>query len=386
MSNRQLLEKSMDKAKIKLLMMPNTVFITSVLFSLRIKWTDVFPNGETNDTAGVDGRTIFINPDFWLSLSVPLQIALLCHETWHVAFNHMFRSQAGGFNPKKHNRAADYVINIMLKDAGFTIGSDWLCGPQFRGMSTTEVYNLLPDEPDDNQPGKGKGMGNDIMPPSSGAEAETIKREIEDILIKASMQSRMENDEAGTIPGGIQIEIDALLNPKLDWKTILQNYFSAFAKNEYTFKRPNRRYAGQDFIMPSLHSECLGEIAIAVDTSGSVSDDVFRTFLTEINDIKEKLNPLLTTIIDFDTQITHIHKIGPDESIRALPFSGRGGTDLHPVFEHYEKEHPIVLIVFSDLWCGQIEDDPGYPVVWICTDNEQAEVNFGELIHYDTTE
>jgi predicted metal-dependent peptidase len=385
MSNKQALNKSMDKAKIKLLMMPNTVFITSVLFKLLIKWTDVLPGGEKCDTAAVDGKTIFINPDFWLSLSVPVQIAVLCHETWHVCFNHMFRCQIGDFNPKKHNRAADYVINIMLKDNGFAVQSDWLCDPQFRGMDTTTVYNLLPDKPDDNKPGGQGGMGSDIMPAPNSPEGEKIQRDVEDILIQAAMQSKMESEDAGTIPGDIQIEIDKLLNPKLDWKTILQNYFSAFAKNDYTFKRPNKRFQ-PDFYLPSLHSECLGEIAIAVDTSGSVSDDVFRVFLTEINDIKEKLNPLLTTIIDFDTSISHIHKVGPDETIRKLPFSGRGGTDLQPVFDYYEKTHPTVLIIFSDLWCGQIEDDPGYPVVWICTDNENAEVNFGKLIHYDTTE
>lgn len=369
------LSKSMDKAKIKLLMLKNSTFITTVLFSLVLEWTDKVP------TAGVDGKTMYVNPDFWLKLSLELQMSLLAHETWHVAFNHMFRGKT--FNKSKYNRAADYVINIMLRDDNYAIGDTWLCEPQYRHMSTNEVYALLPDEPEDEQGGAG-GMLSDIMDPDEET-ADEVKQQVEDILIKAAMSSKLQGDASGTIPGDIQVVLEDLLNPKLDWRTILQNYFSSYSKNDFTFKRPNRRFM-PDYYLPSLHSENLGEVGIAVDTSGSVSNKEFAIFLTEINDIKEKLNPLLTTIIDFDTSIKHVHKLSPDESVQGLPFAGRGGTELDCVFDYYTKDKPTVLIVFSDLWCDQIHDDPGYPVVWICTDHTEATVNFGKLIHYNTKE
>ena len=121
MSNKQALQKSIDRAKIKLLMLKNSVFISTVLFSLKLKWTEDVP------TAAVDGKTLFINPDFWLGLTTKTQIFVLAHESWHVAFNHMFRCKAGNYNKKKHNYAADYVINIMLKDAGYEVSGQWLC-------------------------------------------------------------------------------------------------------------------------------------------------------------------------------------------------------------------------------------------------------------------
>jgi predicted metal-dependent peptidase len=72
-------------------------------------------------------------------------------------------------------------------------------------------------------------------------------------------------------------------------------------------------------------------------------------------------------------------------------FSGGGGTNLQPVFDHFagknpdhpEAGPPTVLIVFSDFYCGKIKEDPGYPVIWISVDNPNAEVNFGTLINYE---
>ena len=69
--------------------------------------------------------------------------------------------------------------------------------------------------------------------------------------------------------------------------------------------------------------------------------------------------------------------------IDTVSFSGWGGTNLTPVFEHYDKNKPTVLVVFSDLFCAPIIEDPGYPVIWACFGNPNAEVNFGQLIHVD---
>ena len=75
------------------------------------------------------------------------------------------------------------------------------------------------------------------------------------------------------------------------------------------------------------------------------------------------------------------------DPIEKVSFTGWGGTCLEPVFEHYDKAPPTVLIIFSDLYCREIpkEDMPTYPVLWVCTDNKNATVNFGTLIHFDTS-
>lgn len=365
-------EKSFNKAKIGLMGMQNSVFITSILFSLKFLWDETCP------TAYTDGSCIGVNPEFWLKLTTEEQIGLLAHETWHVAFNHMFRSK--NFEHKKYNIAADHVINLMLLADGFELPKGGLHDSKYKDMSTEAVYKLLPNPP------KRKGgieYDCDIRKPKKG-EADKIQQQVKEILVKAATRAKMQGTKAyGSIPGDILIMLDELVNPKLPWTTILQNYMSSFACEDYSYQRPNRRFS-PEFYLPSLHSEALGEICVAVDTSCSVSDEQFKKFLSEINEIKEKLKPLLTTIIDFDTKIHKIHKLGPEDTMEGVGFAGRGGTDLTPVFEYYAKTHPNVLIIFSDLECCEITEDPNYPVIWICVDNPNAHVNFGEIIHFDT--
>lgn len=371
------LERALNKAKIGIMSVRNSVFISTILFSLRQSWTDRIP------TAAVDGTNLVINPEWFMELSPAERIALLAHESWHVAFSHITRATDFKLDHRKYNRAADYVINIMLQDNNYKLPAGGLVDKAYRNMSTEQVYKVLPDDPE------GDANYDCDIEPASEAEAEAISEAITNILVKAVIQSKMQGDEAGSIPGDIKRTIDDLLNPKLPWEVILQNYMSVFTKDDYSFRKPNRRYYDgsggvDDHYLPSLYSESMAELAIAIDSSGSVMDSEFLAFLTEIHYIKENLAPLLTTIIDFDTTVKHVHKLTKEQTIEGIEFSGYGGTNLTPVFDYYETDKPTVLVIFSDLHCDKIQHDPGYPVIWIVINNPSAKVNFGKVIHYAT--
>lgn len=376
--NRKL-QKTLDKAKMDLLCEPESVFLTTVLFSLNFSWDDSLnpPTAETN------GINLKIHPGFWLSLDHPTRMFVLAHEAWHVAFNHM--NIPPGIDSENHNIAADFVINLMLKKANIYVPNEAYCDYKYDGLSTMEVYHLLPPRPPQDQPMTGGLIGADVDPSNDKNQEEKneIQNQVESVILRANTMNKMQGSKAGKIPSEIELVIDGLLNPKLDWKTILQNYMTDFDKTDYSFKRPNRRFM-PEFYLPSLHGENIGNIAVAVDTSVSVEEEEFRSFLSEINDIKERLNPKLTTIIDFDTSIKHVHILGPSESVEDLPFSGRGGTSLSCVFDYFDKNPTKLLIVFSDLECRVIREEPDFPVIWICVNNPHAHVEFGKLIHIET--
>lgn len=365
--------KQFNKAKIALMTKQNNAFICTILFSLKHNWTDQIP------FAGTDGASLYLNTEWFGNLSLDEKTALLAHEAWHVAFDHMTRGKP--YNKEKYNIAADYVINIMLQDAGYTLPPHGCVDAQYRGMSTEEVYRLLPDPP----PGGG-GYDCDIMPSSdkddTPAEKAAKQQKIKQILSKAAQQSQLRGDEAGTIPGDIKRMIDEIHNPKLDWFTILMNYMTAFDKTDYSFKRPNRRYFPEHYL-PGLQGESMGELALAFDSSGSVSQKEFSAYFGETAYMRDMLKPIKTTIIDFDTRINNVYELSKEESMDHVSFSGGGGTDLRPVFEYYKDKAPTVLLVFSDFYCSKITKDPGYPVIWISVNNKAAEVDFGTLIHYD---
>ena len=359
------LDKAFSKAKVGIMSEHQSVFISTILFSLHHSWDETIPTACTN------GKFLKMNPDFFMELSEKERMFLLAHESWHVAFSHILRLE--GRDHLRWNKAADYVINIMLRDAGYSMPTGGLINADYRGWSSEQVYDDLDESADDDD------FDSDLEE-TDGTE-ESIEA-IKEMVVSAAMQAGMSN-EAGSIPGEIQREVDKLTNPKLDWKTILQNHMSAFAQNDYTFRKPNRRFFPSHFL-PSLYSEDMAEIAIAVDTSGSVTKDEFTAFLSEINSIKESLNPTLTTIIDFDTKIRNVHELSQDESIDNVEFHGGGGTRLQCVFDHYTKHEPTVLIVFSDLYCVPIDVEPNYPVIWIVVNNTNANTNFGNQIQYTT--
>ena len=130
----------------------------------------------------------------------------------------------------------------------------------------------------------------------------------------------------------------------------------------------------------------MGHIACAVDTSCSVTDQQFAAFRTEIVQLQSKYQPETLTVCDFDTEIRHVHKLHRGDDARQIAFSGRGGTNMHPVFEHYTKAEnkPKVLIVFSDMECAPITEDPGFPVVWVrLKTNYGFKPTFGTVIDFD---
>ena len=369
--NTNELDRAFNKTKIDLISDGNAVFISTIIFSLIHTWDNTQP------TLCVNATDLRINSDFFLNELTPsTRKSALAHEAWHVAFKHCLRG-AHIKDFKKYNAAADYVINIMLKDAGYEIPNTWLCDAKYRGMSTEEVYNLLPDKPTKPNPQAG-----DFEPVEQ--KKEFSERIINNIIIRANTIHEMrKTTHTKGLPGEVQIHINNLIKPKLNARHIFRNVLNGLSKEDYTWKRPNRRYM-PDLYLPSLYSEAVGEIAVAIDSSGSVLDKDFVACASEIDNFIRKVKPSKTTIVSFDTSINSIHTLAPGQSVNGLTFKGRGGTDLQPVFDYFEKRKPKILVIFSDLYCDEIRIKPKYPVVWICCNNKSAKVHFGKIIHYTT--
>lgn len=388
MADMKAANKALNKAKIALMAKPDSVFFSTVCFSLKHVWDDRIP------TAGTDGVSVLYNPDFFLSLSEDVRTFVVLHETLHVAFMHPVR--VGALDKQKYNTAADYVINDVCKKAGFTLWDQALWDAQYRDMSTGQVYELLPDKP----PGQGNPMAGDIMEPGSQskggedgksgsdpgdavARAKEVADEIDDILIRASVASKMSGDKPGSIPGELEVYLDKLLNPKLPWQRILQKWMSQVAKADYSWRKPNRRFFPRHYL-PSLYSEGLGVIAMATDTSCSVSDQGFTSYFAEIHSVLKQLKPTRLDLLHFDTSIKQIDQIRSVQDLNRVKFTGRGGTDIWPVIEWAAKNRPQVLIIFTDGYFNHQPVDPKVPILWIINDNPGFTAPYGKVIHIDT--
>ena len=364
------IKTAIDRTKVKLMTLPNSVFISTVLFSLNLRVTKQVP------TAGTDGLELLVNEEYFLQLTPDERVGLLFHETFHVVFNHMARGK--DLEQKRYNIAGDHVINNLAVSNGFTIPKGGYCNTKYQDWSTKAVYDdLPPDECSD----VGGGIGADIIYNDGISDKEAEQREVNltNTLLRAATRSKLEGDSPGTIPGEIEVMLDELLNPKLPWNVILQNYMSAYAKEDFTWARPNRRYQ-PEFYLPSAHSEAVGHIAVAVDTSGSVSDKEFSAFRDEIAGIQEMLKPEKISVLSFDTRIKNIDELGAEDSIANIKFHGRGGTDITDTWEWTKKNKPIVIIIFSDMYFDHPSEPSGTDVIWIAVNTNVKQMPHGITI------
>jgi predicted metal-dependent peptidase len=360
------INKAMDAAKIALMSKPDSAFFTTLCFSLKHSWDTTIPTACTN------GTYIKFNPDFFMSLTPEERVFLLIHESCHVAYLHMDRLNER--NAQKWNIAADHVINLQLIERNFKMPKMGLADKQYKGMSTEEVYNLLPDAPQEN-------FQMDLEP--SETPSEDLQQTVEDILVRAAIQSKIDNDTPGTIPGEIQIFLDSLLKPKLPWNQILQKYLHALIKNDYSFKKFNRRFFPK-YYLPTLHSEAVINMAIAIDASGSVSNEEFKRFVTETHSIFKMMKPEKITLLQFDTEVTSITEIHSINELMNTTFVGRGGTDIRPVLDWCNTNKPQLLLVFSDGHFRFHDYTTKVPSIWLIHNNPNFKAPFGKTIHYTT--
>lgn len=357
---------ALNKAKIALMSKPDITFFTTVLFSFRQIWDETIPTLCTN------GKAIRINPKFFMGLEPELRVSALVHEAMHPAYFHVDESRRGSRDPQQWNAAGDFVINGQLKSRGFKIGDSWLCDDKYANKSTEVVFDELEGDAEPQWDDLAPGEGN----------PEEIRNDIQDILIRAHIQSKMAGDKPGSIPGDIEVFLDKLLNPKLHWTQILRKYLQSYNKNEYSFRKPNRRFFPQHYL-PSLWSESLMELDIAVDISSSVSDEDFLQFVGDTASILKMMKPPKIRFIQFNTGITSIDEITSVEELKKVKFVGRGGTDITPVMDWARTNGSRVMLLFSDGYFHFPCDEHKTDLIWLIHNNSTFEAPFGKVIHYE---
>lgn len=203
-------------------------------------------------------------------------------------------------------------------------------------------------------------------------------------MTTATQASQQSGDKAGTIPGNLQRTLEDMLYPKLPWDKILAKFLFSLAKNDFSWRRPSRRFLSQGMIMPSMYSEGVGKIDFAIDTSGSVSKDDFNRFISEIGYVFKKFNPTEIGVMQFDHILQGNDKCCTMQDFLNLEFKGGGGTRIEPVLEEFKDNTAKALIILTDgyLYHGA-ELDPRKPVVWCVYDNPSFVPNFGTVIHFD---
>ena len=335
-------------------------------------------------TLAVDGKVIAYNPDFVLTLSSDLTKSAIVHEVSHCMFEHPVRR--GAREPRLWNMAADYAINLMLKNAGFQIGKNWLLDTKYADMSAEHIYDLLKDEQNKGGggtegPGTGEPGGALCDVKDGGTDQAEMAEQAMEWKIAVAQAAQMAKQH-GKIPKGMERFIEEVGTPQIPWREVLQRFITQLAKDDYAWSRPNKKYLSQGMYLPSLHSERMGEIAVVIDTSGSIDQPTLDAFGAEIKAIVSTVRPTKTTVIYCDAAINHIDEFSPEDELQFKMYGG-GGTDFSVVAQYLNSKEdlPIAVCYLTDGYASFRFDPPPVPWLWCLTTN--VEPPWGEMLKID---
>jgi predicted metal-dependent peptidase len=328
-------------------------------------------------TAATNGKEIRYNPHFVDSLNDEERKFLVAHECLHPMLEHTYRRN--GRDHKRWNQAGDYVINKLLSDEkiGKVIEGVLLDDNIYKagGGSTDGIYTLLPEP--DGEGGNGHGDPLDDCNDGGDTPAEKAQQEAEwkVRVAQAAQAAKM----MGKMSAGLERLVGEILKPKVDWRDVLRKFVEKCKTDQRTWSKFNRRFLAQGIYLPSVSGEAIGEIAFAVDCSGSITQDVVNQFAAEIHTVKEDGNPSKIHVVYFDSEVSHYECYGRDDDLDIKPHGG-GGTAFSPVFKYFAEHdiNPVACIFLTDLCCNDFGDQPDYPVLWVSTDEGTAP--FGEVV------
>jgi len=341
---------------------------------------------------------------------------LILHENLHVALKQVVFGRAMFLeNRKMANLAADFVVNDIIVNIDGTIAGTSerlvelpdgaIYDPMFHDWSMREVYNYLKKHAKKGGGGGqgGKGQGN--PPPSGGTQSnddddmdgdtvtvngktydisqadehdfigrEVSAEEAKEILDDIDKALREGGMLAGRMGAKIPRVISDLLEPKVDWRDALREFVSSSTKgnDEFTWRRMNKRQMANDIYLPSVMNESIGEIIVAIDTSGSIGGAEITEFATELVSICEVCQPEVVRVLWWDTEVhgEQVFKDNYSDIAKMLKPLGGGGTKVSCVSEYVNKHklNAECVLVFTDGYVeGDIKWNISSPTLWMVT-------------------
>ena len=115
-------------------------------------------------------------------------------------------------------------------------------------------------------------------PGLSGDPSPSMRNDLAAKLRQDVSQSLRASADMGDLPAGLIRLLGELSSPCLDWAELLRRFVLERAVNDYSWSPPSRRHAHAGLCLPSPRAMALGDVILAVDTSGSVDDGLLRAF------------------------------------------------------------------------------------------------------------
>lgn len=317
----------------------------------------------------------------------PMQILVVLHEVAHLVLQHLeriLRLRLKIADQKRYdelhpiiNTAADMaandtVIRPFVKESGKSSYQNVLTKfvlPETRHYPTGETFEeylarLLEDLAEDGwTPGSGKPLpqwmadlsgnsGTSMLDPVLNVPvSELTDAEIERIISTANAESKQLVKSAieqtkrsrGTVPAHLEQLMEELFaEPKVPWSQIFRGYLrtSLSSKLAESSAYPNPALfplalTGDIEPYTGYQKEFTFNMAVLIDSSGSISDNDYKTFIAELQGISQVERGASATLVYFDSAVQHVEQLDMDpEKFKSHYRYSWGGTDFCPPFQY----------------------------------------------------
>ena len=375
-------EQRVTKSHIAIMRSKEFCMFAGVLSVGKVNFTEDMPTACTN------GRDVMYNPNFIKTLNDKELNFVVLHEALHKVYQHMHLwKKLWKESPQLANMAADYVVNYAIHEADET--QQVAVRPQsalfdlvYKGMTTKQIFEMLK-------------RSSQYVKEQNGHDthdwegAEQLSDEEVKVTVKQIDQALRQGEIIrGKMQGNKNRAINELLEPKVNWREQMRDFVNTTCRNKdkTSWKRPHKRFIGQDIYMPSMIGESVGKIVVGIDTSGSIGDKELTEFLTEVVAICDDVSPSSIELLYWDTEVAghETYNMGDYNAlVQSTKPAGGGGTHVGCVNQYIKDKRiePEAIIILTD---GYVEDNWGgawdYPTLWAVTTRHNTSPH-GKTIH-----
>jgi len=341
-----------------------------------LKITDAIPTAATN------GKDVMYNPSFVDSLTEKELNFLVLHETMHKVMQHLtLWAKLWEQDPMLANMAADYIVNSTIKNADPSglvahMPDGGLYDKKYEGMTTRQVFDLLKQDKENGEGMFKESDGGQSLDKHDYENAKKLTTEEKEELAKEIEQALRQGELIrGKMKGEGSRVVQELLAPKVDWREQLRDFISSVCagKDISSWKRPSKRFIGQDIYMPSMQGQSVGKLVLGIDTSGSIGQAELNVFLSEVVGLCKEMMPESIELIYWGCSVVGhetYNKHDYDGLITTTKPMDGGGTTvgcLNQYIKDKQLEHEAVIVLTD----GYVESDWGgvwdKPTLWAIT-------------------